>query len=109
MPPVAKSILNDANGDIISIRAQKMPQVSRFYGIVIYMYCGDHPPPHFHAHYGRHRAQVQIDPLGLLAGQLPPRILAMVVEWAALHRDQLLANWELVQDNLTPNEIEGLP
>ncbi len=40
---------------------------------------------------------------------LLPRILAMVVEWAALHRDELVTNWELVQNNLPPNAIEGLP
>jgi hypothetical protein len=86
-----------------------MPQISRFYGIVIYMYWGDHPPPHFHAHYGSDQAQVRIDPVGLLAGHLPPRILAMVVEWAALHCDELLADWELAQSGISPNEIEGLP
>jgi len=87
----------------------EMPQISRFYGIAIYMYWGDHPPPHFHAHYGRDQAQVRIDPVGLLVGRLPPRILAMVVEWAALHREELLADWELAQNNAMPNAIEGLP
>jgi Domain of unknown function (DUF4160) len=55
------------------------------------------------------QAQVRIDPVGLLAGHLPPRILAMVVEWAALHRAELLADWELVQSGANPNIIEGLP
>ncbi len=73
------------------------------------MYWGDHPPPHFHARYGREEAQVRIDPVGLLTGHLPPRILAMVVEWAALHREELLANWDLMQNSAAPNNIEGLP
>jgi hypothetical protein len=73
------------------------------------MYWGDHPPPHFHARYGRDEAQVRIDPVGLLTGRLPPRILAMVVEWTVLHREELLTNWDLVQSNLPPIAIEGLP
>jgi hypothetical protein len=86
-----------------------MPEISRFYGIVIRMYWADHQPPHFHAHYGSEHAQVRIDPVGLLRGRLPPRILAMVVEWAALHRDELLADWQLAQSGIGLSSIEGLP
>jgi hypothetical protein len=85
-----------------------MPRISHFYGIAIYMYWADHQPPHFHAHYGPDQAEIRIDPVGLLRGRLPPRILAMVVEWAVLHRDELLADWTLAQSNAGLNEIEGL-
>ena len=85
-----------------------MPEISRFFGIVIRMYYNDHAPPHFHAEYGSHEAQVRIDPLGMLQGYLPPRALALVMEWAALHRDELLADWELARQSAQLNRIEGL-
>jgi hypothetical protein len=86
-----------------------MPEISRFYGIVIRMYWADHQPPHFHAAYGSDQVQVRIDPVGLLRGRLPPRILAMVVEWAALHEGELLADWQLAEDCRELDPIEGLP
>jgi hypothetical protein len=86
-----------------------MAEVSRFYGIVIHLYWADHQPPHFQARYGSDEAQLRIDPIGLLRGRLPPRILAMVVEWAVLHHDELLADWDLAQVAQPLNPIEGLP
>lgn len=61
-----------------------MPEICRFFGIVIRMYFLDHAPPHFHASYSGSEAQVQIQPIGLLSGRLTPRALALVVEWATL-------------------------
>jgi hypothetical protein len=58
-------------------------QFARFLGIIIYMYYDDHPPPHFHARYGRHIAVIDIDTLAVLRGRLPPRALGLVIEWAA--------------------------
>lgn len=63
-----------------------MPEVNRFYGIVIAMYLVDHPPPHFHARYGEHMATFDIETLLMLQGRLPARVRGMVVEWASLHR-----------------------
>lgn len=60
-----------------------MPEVSRFYGIVIRMYFADHAPPHFHAEYAEHEARIAIETLGLLC-QLPPRALGLVAEWATM-------------------------
>lgn len=85
-----------------------MPEISRFFGIVIRMYYNDHAPPHFHAEYGSGEAQVRIDPLGLLHGNLPPRAVALVMEWAALHRNELLTDWELARQSARLNKIEGL-
>lgn len=70
-----------------------MPEISRFLGISIYMYWDDHGPAHFHAVYGEHEAKVLISPVSLLAGRLPPRVLALIVEWASRHEAELLANW----------------
>lgn len=71
-----------------------MPEISRFFGIIILMYYNDHPPPHFHARYGGHKALIEIESLTILRGRLPPRALGLVVEWGALHQEELLADWE---------------
>ena len=71
-----------------------MPEISRFLGIVIAMFYNDHEPPHFHARYGGRRATIEIETLTLLDGSLPPRVLGLVIEWAALHRPELKENWE---------------
>ena len=70
-----------------------MPEISRFLGIVIRMYFLDHDPPHFRAAYAGAEAQIRIQPIGLLNGALPPRALALVVEWATIHQAELLDNW----------------
>jgi len=59
-----------------------MPEVSRFYGIVIKVFYDDHNPPHFHAEYGEHEVLVNIKTLAILSGGLPARALGMVAEWA---------------------------
>ena len=69
-----------------------VPRISAFLGIVIAMYFDDHPPPHFHALYSGESVSIGIDPLTMLAGRLPPRVLGYVVEWAALHQEELLAD-----------------
>ncbi len=70
-----------------------MPEVSRFYGIIIRMFYNDHVPPHFHAVYGELSAQVSIETAELIAGTLPKRALRLVQEWTELHREQLLRNY----------------
>src|SRR5579883_3354841 len=62
--------------------------------IVIRMYFSDHEPPHFHAQYGEFEALVEIETLALLRGELPRRAMALVLEWAALHRQELRSDWE---------------
>ncbi|WP_442483591.1 DUF4160 domain-containing protein [Aeoliella sp. SH292] len=80
-----------------------MPEISRFYGIVIKMYFGDHAPPHFHAEYGGSEMVVDIETLGVIAGRLPARATGLVMEWAALHQDALRDDWQLAS-NLDPLE-----
>jgi hypothetical protein len=76
-----------------------MPEISRFYGIIIAMFYGDHPPPHFHACYGNDKITIKIPDFSVLEGYLPPRALGLVMEWAALHQSELARNWELGQAN----------
>jgi hypothetical protein len=71
-----------------------MPEVSRFYGMVIAMYYNEHNPPHFHVRYGAHRALIEIAGPSLLAGRLPGRALGLAIEWAVDRRDDLMGNWE---------------
>ena len=77
-------------------------------GIVITMYSGDHPPPHFRTRYVGQSVSIGIEPLTVLAGTLPPRALGQVFEWAALHQDELLADWELVTAHQLPVPIPPL-
>jgi hypothetical protein len=77
-----------------------MPKVSEFFGIVIALFYADHAPPHFHARYGQHEALVDIDSLAVLRGALPRRALALVLEWATLHRWELRADWDRARQGL---------
>jgi hypothetical protein len=88
--------------------SRPVPEISRFFGIVIQMFPNDHLPPHFHAGYGGSHVRVGIDPVVLLDGRLPPRVLAIIVEWASLHRDELLANWGRLRRGLPPEPIAPL-
>lgn len=85
-----------------------MPEISRFFGIIIAMYYNDHPPPHFHVRYGQQKAIVSIQKLTVLEGKLSPRLLGLVVEWAALHQTELLKNWELARRNEPLAKVEPL-
>ena len=75
-----------------------MPEISRFLGIVIYMYFNDHNPPHFHVKYNNHRAMILIEKLSLHDGYLPPRVLGLVMEWAELNQSALMDNWKSISE-----------
>ena len=85
-----------------------MPEISRFLGIVIAIYWQEHGVPHFHAKYGSHRASFGIVDLRLLEGRLPPRVTGLVLEWAAMHQDELLKDWELAMQKRALNPIAPL-
>ncbi len=57
-----------------------MPEISRFFGIVIKMYYNDYAPPHFHAEYAEHMAEISVETLEVLQGSLPRRVLALTLE-----------------------------
>jgi hypothetical protein len=72
------------------------------------MFFDEHAPPHFHAKYAEYEASIEIQTLSLLRGQLPPKALSLVVEWAALHQDELLSDWELAELRTELNPIAPL-
>ena len=71
-----------------------MPEISRFFGIVIRMYWNDHAPPHFHAQYGKFKASFDIETSEKTKGKLPPAGERLIREWAKRYKKQLLENWE---------------
>lgn len=86
-----------------------MPQISRFYGIIIAMYHNDHAPPHFHVHYAGKEAAFRVATMEILEGSIPPRARALVVEWATLHRKELQANWDLARNKQPLRKVDPLP
>ena len=85
-----------------------MPEVSRFYGIVIQIYYGDHPPPHFHALYAGAVAKIAIDTLQIIDGSLPKRALGLVLDWAAVHQAELRDAFDRAAALQAPGKIAPL-
>lgn len=71
-----------------------MPEISRFFGIVIKMFFDDHNPPHLHAEYGDAVALIDIRNLSVFSGRLPARAVGLVIEWMTLHQSELMSDWE---------------
>ena len=88
-----------------------MPIISMFYGILIRMYMLDnqhHNAPHLHAKYSEFEASISILDGEILAGELPRKQLRLVQAWIELHRDELLADWELATAGENPYKIAPL-
>ena len=85
-----------------------MPTISQFFGIFIGMFFNDHSPPHFHARYNEHTAVIDIERLEVIEGDLPRRALGLVLDWAELHRSELLADWNLCRNKQQPLKIAPL-
>jgi hypothetical protein len=88
-----------------------MPELSRFFGIIIRMYmeAGEpHHLPHFHAYYQDDVGVFSLDPVDLIAGSLPRRQRRLVEAWAELHQDELIADWDLLQAGQAPEPIDPL-
>jgi hypothetical protein len=99
---------NDDGFGASVLDASSMPEISRFYGIVIRMLANDHVPPHFHATYGDYGISVTIRD-NIVSGRFPRRALRLVLEWSDLHHEELLTNWERLRAGGTPLPIEPLP
>ena len=84
-----------------------MPEISRFFGIVIRMYLREHGPAHFHAVYGEYKASVELES-GVVHGELPTRALRLVLDWAYLHQQELVENWQRARAGMPPRRIAPL-
>lgn len=84
-----------------------MPSISMFFGIIIYMYFDDHTPPHFHAQYQDFKALFDFDG-ELIEGTMPRTQMKLISAWAAIHKEELAANWKLAQDKQPLYRIEPL-
>ena len=88
-----------------------MPEICRFYGIIIKMFFEEHNPPYFHAEYGSFEALIEIDTLAVIGGKLPPRALGLVMEWVALHQKELIeliVLWQNAREQKPLGKIEPL-
>jgi hypothetical protein len=85
-----------------------MPEICRFFGIIIYMNYRDHRPPHFHAIYGEYEALINIERVSVLIGYLPPRALGLVIEWASMHKEELKKVWKQAVNYQKLDKIEPL-
>jgi hypothetical protein len=84
-----------------------MPEISRFYGIIIYMFFNDHNPPHFHVEYQDFEATIEIES-GIIKGIIPRRALKLIFEWMDLHKEELLENWKKIEERKSLEKIEPL-
>lgn len=84
-----------------------MPEISRFYGIVIYMFFQDHNPPHFHIKYQDFEATISIED-GIVRGEIPRRALSLIYDWLDKHKEELIENWRLLEQRKPLNKIEPL-
>lgn len=85
-----------------------MPEICRFYGIVIKIFFDEHNPPHFHAEYADCEALIEIGALAVIAGGLPPRALGLVMEWASLRQKEILQAWQNAKAQKPVGKIEPL-
>jgi hypothetical protein len=83
----------DATRPTDSLYLTGVPEISRFFGVVIRMLANDHAPPHFHAHYAEYEVTINIRD-GVVTGTFPGRALRLVLEWRDLHQDDLMENWD---------------
>lgn len=87
-----------------------MPTISMFYGVIIRMYFApnEHPPPYFHVYYAEHKAIVDILTCELAEGELPKKQKKLVLAWAELHQEELMADWNLLMNGEEPFRIQPL-
>ena len=103
----AEPTRNDDGWDALQRHARGVPEISRFFGIVIRMFYSDHARPHFHAEHGEHVISVEIDGDGV-SGSFPPARLPMLFEWREQHRAELMANWERLRTGQLARPIPPL-
>lgn len=86
-----------------------MPSIAEFFGITIYMYHahGRHKAAYFHARYQGTDVSIDVTSGKVLAGNIPPKVLKLILEWRERHQEELLVNWERIMRHELPNHIQG--
>ena len=84
-----------------------MPEISRFYGIIIYMYYNEHNPPHFHFSFGEYKGVMYIK-TGIIEGKIPAKVIKKIIAWAEIHEKNLLKTWDLLQEGKRITRIKPL-
>ena len=82
-----------------------MPEVCRFDEIRVYIYPGDHDPPHFHARRAGFRVKVDIATVAVTKGRMPSSVERRLLTWAEEHQAELTRAWERVKDGQVPDRI----
>jgi hypothetical protein len=88
-----------------------MPELSRFFGIIIRMFSEPserHNVPHFHAYYQENVAVFSVSPVEIVTGSMPQRQQRLIEAWAELHQEELLADWNLLEQGKRPAPIDPL-
>lgn len=87
-----------------------MPTISVFYGIIVRMYCSpkEHNPPHFHAYYQDEEIIVDINKCEIVEGNFPSKQSKLVLAWAEIHKEDLMADWNLASHGELPFKIDPL-
>jgi hypothetical protein len=87
-----------------------MPTISMFYGILIGMFLGkkEHNPSHFHAYYQEYKGIFNINSCEMVEGNILGKQIKLIIAWAELHKDELLADWELANNGERPYSIDPL-
>lgn len=85
-----------------------MLEICRFYGIIVWLYWNDHAAPHFHAKYNGEEVLLLIDSWEIYSGAIPKRAMKLVIEWADLHREEIMKDWEDATNGKQLTKIEPL-
>jgi hypothetical protein len=89
-------------------KERQMPEICRFYGIIIFMNYNDHDPPHFHARYEDQEVTIEINS-GIVKGHMSKRALRMLFEWSEIHQEELMENWRLTRERKQLEKVPPLP
>ena len=85
-----------------------MPEISRFFGIVIKMFFDDHNPPHFHTEFAEYKATFSIETGQMIQGDFPHNKTSLVTAWTVIHQEELMKNWNLLAEGVNPKKIKKL-
>ena len=91
----------------MNYREELMPEISRFFGIVIKMYYNDHAPPHLHAEYQDYQGMFDMRTGDRIGGYIPIKAEKLVKKWISDYREELMEVWELMREGKPFKKIQG--